>query len=132
MSLGSYVQTFAVRLVISLALAIACFVGVKLSTQHDSSVYHFPQTTVEFELILYSATASYELLAALIYLCLLLRSRAAPDLSHLNSIDRTFTCLFCIFRVGFTISLSIILISQAAANTAHDYSSTYTNGSREF
>lgn len=122
MSIGSYVQTFAVRTGFSLVLAIACFVGVHLAETRQSDQYHFSQKTVQFDVILYTATAVYELLAGLLYISLLWKSRYTDDLSSVNNIDRTSTCLFCVLRIGFTISLSIILIVQASGNTEHSYS----------
>ena len=87
---------------------------------------------MSFELILYSATATYEMIAALIYLGLIIRARMVKDLSYLNSIDRSCTCLFCVFRIAFTVALSIILIYQASINREHDYSQTYNpNGTKE-
>ena len=103
MSVNFYTITLLIRALWSLVICIFCITGMGISATNDI------QHNV-FEFCYFLICMFIELFAIFFYLALFKKQRPLQNLDRINRFDCTFTCIVNFLRIGWHVTLSLLII----------------------
>ena len=107
----AYAFSFLVRSLWSLVILMCCVTGyILVHSDITGNDYKLEKGEQLFETLFFTVTAVIEGLSSLSNMFLYCYQRNKPDLSHMNTFDCKSSCFYNMFRIVWTLALSIFVL----------------------
>ena len=112
-NLRSYVFSFVLRSMWSIAICIPCLVGLAIVLDDlTGNHYIYKHENKLFETLFFGGTLGLEIISILIFIVLHRKQRTLTDLSGIHQIDMQTSCFMILLRIGLPITLSLFVITN--------------------
>jgi len=113
LSLDSYVSSYLARALSSIVVMITASFGISIVDNNATgNNYKYSQANITFHNWFFGLTLAVEGVSAITFITLWFLQRGKYDITNINRIDCRSSCFFIMFRLAWTISLSIFILDS--------------------